>query len=193
MKKALLLTLLCISEPAWGKTFEQLAKTPPMGWNSWNRFGCQIDEATVMRQADAMAASGLKAAGYKYIVIDDCWHGERDKDGFIDADRKRFPGGMKKLADYVHAKGLGFGLYSDAGNKTCGGRPASRGHEYQDALTYARWGVDYLKYDWCSPTGSINDKITRPFQNAEKFPATKPERILRDAPPCEDALTTSRT
>lgn len=153
MKKALFLTLLCISEPAWGKNFEQLAKTPPMGWNSWNRFGCQIDEATVMRQADAMAASGLKAAGYKYIVIDDCWHGERDKDGFIDADKKRFPGGMKKLADYVHQKGLGFGVYSDAGNKTCGGKPASRGHEYQDALTYARWGVDYLKYDWCDTAG----------------------------------------
>ncbi len=153
MKKALLLALLLGSNVAWGRKYEQLGKTPPMGWNSWNRFGCNIDEATVMRQADAMAASGMKAAGYKYIVIDDCWHGERDKDGFIQADKQRFPSGMKKVADYVHGKGLLFGLYSDAGDKTCGGRAGSRGREYQDALTYARWGVDYLKYDWCNSQG----------------------------------------
>jgi alpha-galactosidase len=153
VKKNLFLALTLLTQPALGKAFEQLAKTPPMGWNSWNRFGCEINEATVKGQADAMVASGLKAAGYKYIVIDDCWHGERDKDGFIQADAKRFPNGMKKLADYVHAQGLGFGLYSDAGSKTCGGRPGSRGHEYQDALSYARWGVDYLKYDWCDTAG----------------------------------------
>jgi alpha-galactosidase len=153
VKKAVLLTLFCLSESAWGKGFDKLAKTPPMGWNSWNRFSCEIDETKVMRQADAMSASGMKASGYKYIVIDDCWHGERDQDGFIQADKKRFPSGMKKLADYVHSQGLEFGLYSDAGSKTCGGRPGSRGHEYQDALTYSRWGVDYLKYDWCNTEG----------------------------------------
>jgi alpha-galactosidase len=153
VKKTLFLALTLLTQPALGKAFEQLAKTPPMGWNSWNRFGCEINEATVKSQADAMLASGLKAAGYQYVVIDDCWHGERDKDGFIQADAKRFPGGMKKLADYVHSKGLQFGLYSDAGSKTCGGRPGSRGHEYQDALSYARWGVDYLKYDWCDTAG----------------------------------------
>ena len=130
-----------------------LAATPPMGWNSWNRFGCAIDEAIVRRQADAMAASGLAAAGYRYIIIDDCWQKSRDADGDIVADAERFPGGIRALADYVHAKGLKFGLYSDAGSLTCGGRPGSAGREFQDARQYARWGVDYLKYDWCH-TGS---------------------------------------
>jgi hypothetical protein len=97
----------------------------------------------------------MRDAGYTYVVIDDCWHGVRDKDGFITADPVKFPSGIKPLADYVHSKGLKFGIYSDAGMKTCGGRPGSQGHEYQDALTYARWGVDYLKYDWCS-TGARN-------------------------------------
>jgi alpha-galactosidase len=132
-----------------------LAPTPPMGWNSWNKFACNINEEIVRRQADAMAASGLKAAGYQYIVIDDCWQKERDADGNIVADASRFPSGIKALADYVHAKGLKFGLYSDAGALTCGGRPGSAGHEFQDAKQYARWGVDYLKYDWCY-TGTRN-------------------------------------
>ncbi|USU08365.1 glycoside hydrolase family 27 protein [Sphingomonadaceae bacterium OTU29MARTA1] len=132
-----------------------LAQTPPMGWNSWNRFGCNINDATVRAMADAMASNGMKAAGYRYIVIDDCWHGSRDADGFITANADKFPNGIKAVADYVHAKGLKFGIYSDAGAKTCGGKPGSQGHEYQDALTYARWGVDYLKYDWCS-TGVRN-------------------------------------
>ena len=137
------------------RTANGLALTPPMGWNSWNRFGCRIDEATVRAMADAIAANGMKAAGYRYVVIDDCWHGARDADGFITADAQKFPSGIKALADYVHARGLKFGIYSDAGAKTCGGKPGSQGHEYQDALTYARWGVDYLKYDWCS-TGVRN-------------------------------------
>ncbi len=132
-----------------------LAQTPPMGWNSWNRFGCNINDATVRAMADAMASNGMKAAGYRYIVIDDCWHGSRDADGFITANADKFPNGIKAVADYVHAKGLKFGIYSDAGAKTCGGKPGSQGHESQDALTYARWGVDYLKYDWCS-TGVRN-------------------------------------
>ncbi len=132
-----------------------LAQTPPMGWNSWNRFGCNINDATVRAMADAMASNGMKAAGYRYIVIDDCWHGSRDADGFITANAEKFPNGIKAVADYVHAKGLKFGIYSDAGAKTCGGKPGSQGHESQDALTYARWGVDYLKYDWCS-TGVRN-------------------------------------
>ena len=133
----------------------KLAPTPPMGWNSWNKFGCNINEEIVRRQADAMVASGMKAAGYRYIVIDDCWQASRDADGFIQADAQRFPGGIKALADYIHAKGLKFGLYSDAGVLTCGGRPGSAGHEFQDARQYARWGVDYLKYDWCH-TGTRN-------------------------------------
>ena len=132
-----------------------LALTPPMGWNSWNKFGCNINEQIVRDSADAMVASGMRDAGYQYVVIDDCWHGPRDANGFITADPQKFPSGIKALADYVHSKGLKFGIYSDAGRLTCGGRPGSQGHEYQDALTYARWGVDYLKYDWCN-TGDRN-------------------------------------
>jgi alpha-galactosidase len=134
-----------------------LAATPPMGWNSWNKFACNIDESVIRRAADAIVASGMKDAGYRYVVIDDCWHGPRDENGFITADPKKFPSGIKALSDYVHSKGLKFGLYSDAGRLTCGGRPGSEGHEYQDALAYARWGVDYLKYDWCS-TGTRNSE-----------------------------------
>jgi alpha-galactosidase len=126
-----------------------LAPTPPMGWNSWNKFACDINEALVRKQADAMVASGMQAAGYRYIVIDDCWQKSRDAEGNIVADPERFPSGIKALADELHAKGLKFGLYSDAGALTCGGRPGSAGHEFQDARQYARWGVDYLKYDWC--------------------------------------------
>jgi len=126
-----------------------LAPTPPMGWNSWNKFACDINEALVRKQADAMVASGMKAAGYRYIVIDDCWQKSRDDNGNIVADPERFPSGIKALVDDLHAKGLKFGIYSDAGALTCGGRPGSAGHEFQDARQYARWGVDYLKYDWC--------------------------------------------
>jgi alpha-galactosidase len=140
---------------AYAQKFENLALTPPMGWNSWNRFGCEVDENLIRETADAMVSSGMKDAGYLYVNLDDCWHGERDSLGFIHPDSKRFPSGMKALADYVHSKGLKLGIYSDAGWKTCGGRPGSRGHEYQDALTYAKWGVDYLKYDWCN-TEALN-------------------------------------
>ncbi|GGK87823.1 glycoside hydrolase family 27 protein [Rufibacter glacialis] len=133
--------------------FEGLAMTPPMGWNSWNKFACNVDEKLIRETADAMVSSGMKAAGYTYINIDDCWHGDRDSLGFIQADPKRFPSGIKALADYVHSKGLKLGIYSDAGSQTCGGRPGSRGYEFQDAQMYAQWGVDYLKYDWCNTEG----------------------------------------
>jgi alpha-galactosidase len=129
--------------------FQGLALTPPMGWNTWNKFGCDVSEQMIREIADEMAFNGMKDAGYQYILIDDCWQVSRDSLGFIVADPKRFPSGMKALADYVHERGLKFGLYSCAGNKTCDERPAGRGHEYQDALMYAKWGVDYLKYDWC--------------------------------------------
>ena len=135
--------------------FEGLALSPPMGWNSWNKFACDINEEIIRGIADAMVESGMKEAGYKYIVIDDCWHGGRDSLGFIYPDSTRFPNGMKALADYVHSKGLKLGIYSDAGTKTCAGFPGSRGYEYQDALQYAKWGIDYLKYDWCN-TENIN-------------------------------------
>jgi alpha-galactosidase len=127
-----------------------LALTPPMGWNSWNRFGCNINEVLIRGAADAIVSSGMRDAGYQYLVIDDCWHGERDSHGDIQADPQHFPSGIKQLTDYVHSKGLKFGIYSDAGTRTCGGRPGSRGYEFQDAAQYAKWGVDYLKYDWCN-------------------------------------------
>lgn len=126
-----------------------LALTPPMGWNSWNKFGCNVSEDLIKSMADGMVSSGMKEAGYQYVVIDDCWQVRRDENGNIVPDAERFPSGMKALGDYIHGKGLKFGIYSDAGEKTCAGRPGSMGHEYQDALMYAKWGVDYLKYDWC--------------------------------------------
>ncbi|HEV2530985.1 glycoside hydrolase family 27 protein [Phenylobacterium sp.] len=125
-----------------------LAATPPMGWNSWNHFADKIDDATVRAQADAMAANGMREAGYRYINIDDTWEGQRDAAGVIHPNAK-FPD-MKALADYVHAKGLKLGIYSSPGPKTCAGYEGSFGHEAQDARTYAAWGVDYLKYDLCS-------------------------------------------
>ncbi len=143
--------------PAWPLA----AKTPPMGWNSWNKFGCNVNEQLVRETADAMVASGMKDAGYQYVVIDDCWQVERDALGRIVPDASRFPSGMKALADYVHGKGLKFGLYSDAGAKTCEGRPGSNGYEIADAQQYAAWGVDYLKYDWCSTDG-VDPKIAYP-------------------------------
>lgn len=152
-KIATVLFALALSLSVYAQKFENLALTPPMGWNTWNKFACDIDEKLIREAADAMVSTGLKDAGYIYIVIDDCWHGQRDSLGFIHADPVKFPSGIKALADYVHAKGLKFGIYSDAGSKTCGGRPGSRGHEYQDAITYASWGVDYLKYDWCNTEG----------------------------------------
>jgi alpha-galactosidase len=127
-----------------------LAKTPPMGWNSWNKFACNVSEKLIKEMADAMVTSGMRDAGYVYLVIDDCWQIDRDAQGNILPDPQRFPSGMKALADYVHSKGLKFGLYSDAGTLTCQKRPGSRGYEFQDARQYAAWGVDYLKYDWCS-------------------------------------------
>ena len=127
-----------------------LAQTPPMGWNSWNKFGCNVSEKLIQEMADAVVTSGMKDAGYQYVVIDDCWQVGRDAEGNIVPDPQRFPSGMKALADYVHSKGLKFGIYSDAGTATCGGRPGSRGYEFQDAHQYAAWGVDYLKFDWCN-------------------------------------------
>jgi alpha-galactosidase len=134
-----------------------VARTPPMGWNSWNKFGCNVSENLIKGMADAMVSSGMKDAGYQYVVIDDCWQVSRDANGNIMADPQRFPSGIKALADYVHSKGLRFGLYSDAGAKTCAGRPGSQGHEYQDAAQYAAWGADYLKYDWCN-VGTTNSQ-----------------------------------
>ena len=112
--------------------------TPPMGWNSWNTFGANINEQLIFETADAMAAAGLPEKGYEYLVIDDCWSlKERDKDGRLVADPEKFPGGMKAVADYVHSRGLKFGMYSCAGTLTCAGYPGSFEHEFVDAETFA--------------------------------------------------------
>lgn len=143
--------------PAFGQETSKFAATPQMGWNSWNKFGVNINEDLIKATADKMVELGLVDAGYIYLNLDDGWHGERDEQGFIQVDPEKFPSGMKALADYVHSKGMKLGIYSDAGWKTCAGCAGSYGHEFQDAFTYAQWGVDYLKYDWCY-TENINPK-----------------------------------
>lgn len=130
-----------------------LGSTPPMGWNSWNHFGCDGNGEVVIREtADALISTGLAAAGYRYVNLDDCWaESERDAKGNLVAKKSTFPNGIKALADYVHSKGLKLGIYSDAGYKTCAkAQPGSLGYEEQDAKTFASWGVDYLKYDNCN-------------------------------------------
>ena len=123
---------------------------PPMGWNSWNTFGENINEEVVMQTADYIAESGLKECGYEYVIIDDCWSlRERDASGEIVPDPAKFPHGMKYVADYVHSKGLKFGMYSCAGTMTCARYPGSVGYEFIDAACFARWEIDYLKYDFC--------------------------------------------
>jgi alpha-galactosidase len=136
-----------------------LAKTPPMGWNSWNKFGSRVDDASVRAMADAMVSSGMKDAGYVYVNIDDTWQGERDAKGNIHPNKK-FPD-MKALAGYVHSKGLKLGIYSSPGPNTCAGYEGSHGHEVQDAKTYAAWGIDYLKYDWCGARNLYTDAEMR--------------------------------
>jgi alpha-galactosidase len=132
--------------------WENLAPTPPMGWNSYNHFNCEINETLIRETADAMVSSGMQSAGYEYVIIDDCWMASaRDPDGSLPPDPKKFPSGMKALADYVHAKGLKLGIYLDRGTETCGHFPGSYGYEVQDANRIASWGIDYLKYDNCSP------------------------------------------
>jgi len=133
-----------------------LAKTPPMGWNSWNKFHGRVDDAAVRGIADAMASNGMKGAGYVYVNIDDTWEGERDSAGVIHSNKK-FPD-MKALADYVHSKGLKLGIYSSPGPNTCAGYEGSYGHEQQDAKTWAAWGIDYVKYDWCSARNLYTDE-----------------------------------
>jgi len=129
---------------------DNLAPTPPMGWNSWNPFGKNVSEQVIRETADAMVNSGLKDAGFNYLVIDDYWQGLRDTiTGVLNFNPERFPSGIKALADYVHSKGLKFGIYSDAGTMTCGDQPGSYGYEEKDAKMFAEWGVDYLKYDYC--------------------------------------------
>ncbi len=144
-----------------------VGRTPPMGWNSWNTFGCNINESLIRGMADSIVSSGMKDAGYQYVIIDDCWFNpNRDSSGNLQGDSSRFPSGMKSLGDYLHSKGLKFGIYEVPLDKTCAqyfnsypGATGSQGHEVADARQFAAWGVDYLKYDWCSPNGTITDQI----------------------------------
>ncbi|MGH9882487.1 MAG: glycoside hydrolase family 27 protein, partial [Pyrinomonadaceae bacterium] len=146
-----------IEPPARHKVRDNgLTKTPPMGWNSWNKFAGRVDDATVRAMADAMASNGMKEAGYVYVNIDDTWEGSRDAEGNIQTNKK-FPD-MKALADYVHGKGLKLGIYSSPGPNTCAGYEGSYGHEAQDARTFAAWGIDYLKYDWCGARAIYTDE-----------------------------------
>ncbi|MBN1781641.1 glycoside hydrolase family 27 protein [bacterium] len=166
--------LLVMSVPATAQKFEGLALTPPMGWNSWNTFEVHINEDLIKETADILVMSGMKDAGYRYIVVDDGWEApERDINGDLNPDPGKFPGGMKALADYIHSKGLKFGIHNCAGNTTCNGLPGGRGHEYQDARRYASWGVDYLKYDWCDH-GTADARETYKTMSDALFAAGRP-------------------
>ncbi len=150
MRKNIVLTAVFFAASLFAQKFQGLAPTPPMGWNSWNTFETRIDEKLIRETAEAIIAGGMQKAGYHYIVIDDGWEAmERDSLGRLVPDPKRFPGGMKALGDFLHEKGFRFGIHNCAGTLTCSGFPGGRGHEFEDARTYASWGVDYLKYDWC--------------------------------------------
>lgn len=163
------IAVLIMLAPAVSQALDNgLARTPPMGWNSWNKFGCNgLNEKVVRETADQIASNGMKDAGYEYVILDDCWQTGRDGQGNIVVDAAKFPSGIKALADYIHSKGLKFGIYTDVGTMTCAKRPGSIGHEYQDARQYAAWGVDYLKEDWCN---------TLPGQNSESS-----YTLMRDA------------
>ncbi|MEU9826180.1 glycoside hydrolase family 27 protein [Micromonospora chersina] len=160
-------TLTGLRPPAALALENGVARTPPMGWNSWNSFGCNINETLIRQSADAIVASGMRDAGYQYVVVDDCWFNpNRDAAGNLQGDPGRFPSGMKALGDYLHGKGLKFGLYQVPVDRTCAqyfgsypGATGSQGHEAQDARQFAAWGVDFLKYDWCSPNGTIDQQV----------------------------------
>jgi alpha-galactosidase len=150
MRSLLVLTLLLASL----LSAQSAQSAPPMGWNSWNKFACNIDENLIRETADAMVRTGMRDAGYTYVNIDDCWMApERDAQGRLQPDPTRFPHGIKALADYVHSLGMKLGIYSSAGTRTCQGLPASLDHEKADAQSFADWGVDYLKYDNCNNQG----------------------------------------
>jgi alpha-galactosidase len=167
MKKTLITLIFFLPVLLFGQKFPNLAPTPPMGWNSWNTFKTNINEKLIKDVADAFVKDGYKEAGYKYIIIDDCWSlKQRDADGNLVPDPAKFPGGMKALADYVHSKGLKIGIYGCAGTRTCGDYPGSEGYEIKDAKLFASWGIDYLKYDWCNTSGLNAEKAYTTMRDA---------------------------
>ena len=161
MRTVSLYISLCLSFQCTWALDNGLGLTPQMGWNSWNHFHCGVSDDLIRRTADAIVTSGLDKHGYKYVNIDDCWAATRLPNGSIQPDSKAFPD-MKKLGDYIHSKNLLFGIYSEAGVKTCAGRPGSMGYEVIDAQTYADWGVDYLKFDNCA-SEDIKPEVRYPF------------------------------
>jgi len=166
--------LIMLALPVRSQKFENLALVPPMGWNSWNTFETHIDENLIKEIVEALIESGMQAAGYQYIVIDDGWEAmDRDSLGNLVPDPDRFPGGMKTLGDYLHNRGFKFGIHNCAGNTTCSGYPGGRGHEFQDARIYASWSVDYLKYDWCDH-GTADAKETYKTMRDALYAAGRP-------------------
>lgn len=179
MNKVLCLVfLLCVGVLPSKAQKDIMAPTPPMGWISWNLFEGNISEDLVMQIADAMVESGMKEAGYQYIILDDLWEGGRDKNGIIFADPKKFPSGMKNLADYIHAKGLKFGIYTDAAEWTCGGAVGTFGYEKQDAQTFAQWGVDYVKCDYCGAPADLDTARKRYKKFIDEVRATGREMVF---------------
>lgn len=168
---------LLTAGPAQAQALDNhLALTPPMGWNSWNTFGCNATEQIVKDTADFMASSGMRDAGYQYLTIDDCWmERSRDSEGRLVPDATKYPHGLAELASYVHGKGLKFGVYESPTYHTCQGFPGSLGYEQKDADTFASWGVDFLKYDNCT----ASDPSQRPGD--EKLPLETRDSTMRDA------------
>jgi alpha-galactosidase len=166
----LIIVLLIVAIQMQAQKFQGLALTPPMGWNSWNTFQTNISEQLVKQTADIIVSSGMKDAGYTYLVLDDGWMAmQRDSiTGDLIPDPKKFPNGIKTVIDYVHSKGLKFGLYNCAGTKTCAGYPGTRGYEYQDARFYASLNIDYLKYDWCNTDGMTTKEAYTTMSKAIK-------------------------
>jgi alpha-galactosidase len=162
MRSLILVALIALIAPLYVVGLENgLGRTPQMGWNSWNHFHCDIDETMIRETAQVLVSTGLLNAGYEYLNLDDCWAKWRDADNRIYPDNTTFPSGMFALGEYIHSLGLKFGIYSDAGTETCAGRPASLGYEAIDAITYAAWGIDYLKYDNCN-NNNIDPKVRYP-------------------------------
>jgi alpha-galactosidase len=173
LKFLMVILFLPFASDAQVQKFKSYSPTPPMGWNSWNTYFADISEEKIMAVANAFISNGLKNAGYFYVNIDDGWALERGLDGYIVPDPKKFPHGMKYLADYVHSKGLKFGIYTSPGEKTCAKFVGSFGFEEKDVETYAAWGVDYIKLDGCGAKESREvickkwraalDNVTRPI------------------------------
>ena len=174
MRKKIMMLMMLLSTTLFAQKFKGLAPTPPMGWNSWNTFEVRISEQLIREMSEAIISSGMREAGYNYIVIDDGWEAmERESLGRLIPDPERFPSGMKTLGDFLHAKGFKFGIHNCAGTRTCSGFPGGRGHEFDDARTYASWGVDYLKYDWCSH-GTANAEETYKTMRDALYAAGRP-------------------